>query len=218
VTISRACNPGKRGPRRQWTVIVFSLVTISITACTAPALPTRAPLPTFSGGVDVATSTPITEQPGLTPAADTAGDPSSGPLPEADPLLLEQPLGADRLTLALYADSAGLRCVRYTIDARRDFQPVSACATSARATLVAVRGIETDSLGASYSIVAGRVLDARITAVSIEFSDGSNTPAEVQAAGDDLGFAVILPGRYTAIRAIPIDQYGNLVGDKFTFR
>ncbi len=168
--------------------------------------------------MDAPISTPISDQPGLTPGADTAGDPSSGPLPEADPLLLEQPLGADTLTLTFYADSDGRQCLRYAIDARSDFQPVSDCATSARANLVAVQGIETDSLGASYSIVAGRVLDARITAVSIEFSDGTNTPAGVQTAGDDLGFAVILSGRHTAIRAIPIDQYGNLVGAKFTFR
>jgi hypothetical protein len=193
-------------------------VTISITACTVPVLPTRAPLPTFSGAVDAPPSTAISDQPGPMVSTDTAGDPSSGPLSEVDPLPLEQPFGADWLTLTFYADSTGRRCLLYTITARSGFQPVSACATTARATLIAVQGIETDSLGASYSIVAGRVLDARITAVSIEFSDGSNTPAGVQAAGDDLGFVVILPGQLTAIRAIPIDQYGNLVGDKFTFR
>jgi hypothetical protein len=219
VIISRACNPSRPGPLRQPAVIALLLVTTAITACTPAALPTRVPLPTFSGVLDAPTSIQITDQPALTPIASAASaTPSVLPLPEADRLLLEQPLGAGKLTITFYADSAGRQCLRYTISARSDFQPVSQCATSARATLVALQGIETDTQGAVYSIVAGRVLDERITAVSIEFSDGGNTPAEVKNAGNDAGFIVVWPGKHAAIRAIPIDQYGNLVGAKYTFR
>jgi hypothetical protein len=199
--------------------MALALVTTAITACTPAGLPTRVPLPTFSGAADAPTSLPIADQSAVTPAASAASDTlSEPPLPEADRLLLEQPLGADKLALTFYADPDGRPCLRYAVSPRSDFQPVSACAASAQTTLVALQGIGTDTLGAAYSIVAGRVLDERITAVSIEFSDGDNTPAEVKNAGSDAGFVVILPGKHAAVRAIPIDQYGNLVGSKFTFR
>jgi hypothetical protein len=224
VIISRACNPNRPGsrpsPHRQPAVIALILVATAITACTPAVSPTRAPLPTFSGAVDARPALPITAQPAesaLMPIASAAA-PSALPSSESDRLPLEQPFGADTLAIAFYTDSGGRPCLRYTINARRDFLPVSNCATSARATLVAVQGIEADAQGAVYSIIAGRALDERITAVSIEFADGDNTPAEVKDTGDSAGFIVVLPGEHVALRAIPIDQYGNLVGDKYTFR
>ncbi len=122
-------------------------------------------------------------------------------------------VGADTLVVTFYTDANQSLCLRYTFRART-IAPVSKCSSSKAATLLAVQGVETDSTGKIFSTIVGRAFDNQITAVSLELSDGSNTPVEVTEGG----FAVVLPGKHTAIRAIPIDQYGNLVGDKFIFK
>jgi hypothetical protein len=155
-------------------------------------LPPASQLPTLSASFSTATPT-------STQAAPT----------DAEQTWIEQPLGADALTVTFFTDASGSPCLRYVVNARSS----SACAPSKRSTLAALQGVETDSSGTVYSIIAGRTLSDQITAVSIEFSDGDNSPAQVE----DGGFLVILPGKRSALRAVPIDQYGNLVGDKFTF-
>ncbi len=199
MTISRVCSrTGKIG----WIVL-------TVAACSTlppPVSGTRA-LPTYSG---VLTSpTPATSMP--TPAAGhmTATAAVTSSFSDSEAVWAERAIGADKVTVTFYSDPDGSKCLRYTLGAHVQ----SACADTPRATLVAVQGAEADSSGTVYSIIAGRALVDRITAVSIEFADGDNTPTEV----NDGGFLITLPGRRVAIRAVPIDQYGNLVGDKFTF-
>ena len=118
--------------------------------------------------------------------------------------------GASNVTITFYSDTTGTPCIRYQTDTRVQ-TPVEKCATATN--LVAEQGTVTDALGKMYTVIVGRILSPQITAVSLEMSTGENSPAEIT----DNGFAVILSGQHKAIRAVPIDQYGNLVGQIFSF-
>ncbi len=193
--ISRACKVSN------WIVLAGV-----VSACSgAPLATSTSQLPTYSGVRPVSPPTSTVALPTSTQPMISA---TSTPEPAAR-TWAERPFGADKVAITFYADPNGSKCLRYTIGSRSN----AACASSRRSTLLALQGIEADSAGTVYSIIVGRTFSDQITAVSFEFTDGSNTPAEV----DDGGFLVILPGQRTAIWAIPIDQYGNLVGDKFTF-
>jgi hypothetical protein len=190
VIISRVCRISK------WIALA------GIVAACASAPPATIPaIPTFSGGTS-SPPAPPTSTPLVSTAAPTRAD--------FDRTWAEQPFGADKVVVTFYADANGGPCVRYTIGARSNAN----CLPSKVGTLLAVQGIEADSTGSEYSIVAGRTFTDKITAVSLEFTDNGNTHAEV----NDGGFIVIMEGKRTALWAIPIDQYGNLVGDKFTFK
>ncbi len=121
------------------------------------------------------------------------------------------------MTVTFYSESDGRLCLRYDFkNAPRSSSPAriaASCAASPRASLVALQGLETDAAGATYSITVGRTLSDKVTVVTVEFSNGESLPVQV----DEGGFIVVLPGRRGALRAIPIDQYGNLVGERFTF-
>lgn len=196
---SQGCN------RSSWLWIVWVL---GVAACSAvaTATPGEARLPTFA--VTVAAPTTV---PGA--ATQVSAPTSTVPRPESDQLWKEQPMGADILAVTFYTDTSQNRCLRFAVKGRAE-PAISACSSSKTATLLAVQGVETDSAGTVFSVIVGRTFSDQITAVSLELADGGNTPAEVT----DRGFAVVLPGKRTAIRAIPIDQYGNLVGDKFVFK
>jgi hypothetical protein len=173
---------------------------------TPATLSGEARLPTFA--VTVATPTAASGT-----AAQVSAPTSTAPPPESDQLWKEQPMGADILTVTFYTDASQNRCLRFAVKGRAE-PAISGCSSSRTATLLAVQGVKTDSTGAIFSVIVGRTFSDQITAVSLELADGGNTPAGVT----DRGFAVVLPGKRTAIRAIPIDQYGNLVGDKFAFK
>jgi hypothetical protein len=196
VTISRAYRASK------WIVLAGI-----VSACNStPPATSASQLPTFSG------ASPI-NPPTLTQVAPTnvqVSDLATHTLPPANQTWAERPFGTDKIVIAFYTDPNGILCVRYTIGAKSNTN----CSPINRSTLVAVQGIEADSAGSVYSIVTGRTFTDKITAVSVEFTDGGNIPTAVE----DGGFLVIVPGKRTAIWAIPIDQYGNLVGDKFTFK
>ncbi len=195
--ISRVCKVSK------WIV----LAGVAAACSTAPPATSVSRLPTYSGEIsspfNPSTSMPVVStstQPVISTVAATE---------PADRSWAELSFGVDKAVITFYTDPGGSKCVRYTIGSRSN----AACATSARSTLLALQGIEADSAGSVYSIITGRAFTDRITAVSLEFTDGGNVPADVT----DGGFVVVLPGKRTAIWAIPIDQYGNLVGDRFTF-
>lgn len=122
----------------------------------------------------------------------------------------KQPVGNSNVTVTFYTAPDGNPCIRYHLDTANS-TPIEKC--TATNNLVAVQGVAPDSLGKTYTIIVGRILSDQITAVSLEMSNGTNTPAQVS----DGGFAVILPDQQKAVRAVPIDQYGNLVGRIFAF-
>jgi hypothetical protein len=139
--------------------------------------------------------------------------PTSAILPTgtvATRLWKKQPVGNSSATITFYTGSSGSPCIRYQLDTRNN-TPVEKCATTNN--LVAVQGVSPDSLGKMYTVIVGRILSDQITAVSLEMSNGSNMPAQIS----DGGFAVVLAGQQKAVRAVPIDQYGNLVGRIFAF-
>ena len=64
-----------------------------------------------------------------------------------------------------------------------------------------------------WTIVAGRALDPQITAVSVEFADGTSQPSDVASGG----FVLTVQGKHPARDVVPINAIGNLVGGKITF-
>ncbi len=185
----------------------LAVIALAVTACT-PSVSTHVPLPTYAGGLPAAATRAPSPAPPTSTTLSATVNPPVTPSAEPNRQWAEQPFGTDRFAVTFYTDADGRPCLRGIVVSRANDQPLTQCAGSARATLIVIPRVELDSQGSAYSLIAGRVLDTRITAVSLEFADGSNTPAEVQ----DGGFLVVLPGSHTAIRAVPIDQYGNLVG------
>ncbi|MEP7289567.1 MAG: hypothetical protein ABI947_27780 [Chloroflexota bacterium] len=118
---------------------------------------------------------------------------------------------ANKVTVSFYSQD-GKGCMRYLLSTP-NAQPVERCA-NADSTIAAVRGVEKDSTGNAYTIVAGRSFSSKIVVVSIELDHAENTPAEVS----DSGFLAVLPGQRTVISVVPIDEYGNLVGSRYLFR
>ncbi len=204
VTISPAFNRSKL-------VLVFFVTTILVVGCAQqPTLPTAASLPSDTPALP--TFTVATTGSTATSPIDAAATENATPTDEPDRTWGKLPFGRDKLTVSFYTDNAGDPCVRYLADLPGATGKAK-CTPQAHPSIVAVQGSETDSKGAAYTIIVGRVFSDRVTAVSIEFADGTNTPAEIS----DRGFALVLPGSHQAIRAIPIDQYGNLAGEKFAF-
>jgi len=135
---------------------------------------------------------------------------TTAPTAASERVWKKQAVGASNVTITFYSGPGGSACIRIQLDAAAS-APVEKCAVSG--TLVAIQGTTTDSAGKLYTIVAGRCLANQITAVSLEMASGDNTPAEVE----DGGFVITLPVKKKAVRAVPIDQYGNLVGQIYAF-
>ncbi|HVO42145.1 MAG TPA: hypothetical protein VMT34_05970 [Aggregatilineales bacterium] len=133
------------------------------------------------------------------------------PVLEADRLWGERPMGASSVGLFLYQQGSK-RCLRYLANVH-NAQVHSVCETSPQQTLIATANTEHDSANAVFTVIAGRAINTRITAVSIEMLGGDSNPAVVQ----DEGFLVVLPGSQSPTRAVPIDEHGNLVGNMFNF-
>jgi hypothetical protein len=136
--------------------------------------------------------------------------PASTPTTASERIWKKAAVGQNNAIITFYGGPGNNTCIRYQLDTANS-TPAEKCTTASN--LVAVQGVVTDSAGKQYTIITGRILNNQITAVSLEISGGSNTPAEV----DDGGFVVVLPLKQQAIRAVPIDQYGNLVGQIFAF-
>jgi hypothetical protein len=195
-----------------------------------PPLPTVAVLPTFPMTQSAPPTTPLptasprpssllpTPQPGptLEPIQRTeTSEPTQTALPpEPDRIWLEQPLGDSKLVVWFFTEPASARqCIRFTIDTAPG-KTFEQCPISTRDVIVGLQSVVVDSHGKDYTVITGRLFTSRVTAVSLELDHGDNTPAQI----NDAGFIAILPGKRTAFRAIPIDQFGNLAGPKYVFR
>ena len=115
------------------------------------------------------------------------------------------------VTISFTTSPNGQHCVAYQLDSSKD---ASQRCVNSQSTLVAVQGVITDADGNVYTLIVGRSLNQQITAVSIEMSGGASQPIDV--IND--AFMLSLPGQHPALRAVPVDQYGNLVGALFTFQ
>lgn len=154
-------------------------------------------------------STPTPTATTMAIPATMAPSPTTAPVTERE--WLSQRFGQDdKLTIVFY-DMIGAKCLRYAINQR---EPKSVCADEGgKDVMIATQSVEQDSTGAVYSIIVGRLLIAAPTVVTLEMTDGSNIP--VQVDGD--GILVILEGDRRANRAVPINQFGNLSGEIFSF-
>jgi hypothetical protein len=204
VTILPAFNPSSRHKHRTLAIIGLTVFLLGgVAGCAQPqSIPTLASIPTDTPAEPtVLAGTPAPEF-----------NPQSSGTQEPDRRWAEKPVGTDKVTVSFYGDNAGNPCIRY-LAAMPGSRGVSKCAPQTDAALLGIQGNETDSAGTVYSIVTGRILKDKVTAVSIEFDDGSNAPAEIK----DGGFILVQTGNHRAISAVPIDQFGNLVGGKYTF-
>jgi hypothetical protein len=147
---------------------------------------------------------------GIPPTSVVLPTGNAAPTVPATRIWKKQPVGNSSVTITFYTGSNGRPCVRFQLDTGNN-APVEKCA--AANNLVAVQGVTPDSGGKMYTVIVGRALSDQITAVSLEMANGTNMPAEIS----DGGFAVVLAGQQKAIRAVPIDQYGNLVGRIYAF-
>src|SRR5258708_13682674 len=116
------------------------------------------------------------------------------------------------VTITFMTNPNGLRCVAYHLDSSGE-APVQR-SIDISTTLVAVQGVETDTDGKVYTLIVGRALSDQITAVSLELPGGASQPTDVINGA----FVLALPGQHLALRGVPVDQYGNLVGTLFTFQ
>lgn len=131
---------------------------------------------------------------------------------ETEEIWLEQPFGPDGLLAVLFYDEGERACVRYLVDVA-GATPSSACGDPASAALAAVQGQDADSAGQIYTIIVGRVFKAETRVVAVEMEGGESFSVNV----DGGGIILILQGERRAIRAVPIDEFGNLTGEIFRF-
>jgi hypothetical protein len=113
--------------------------------------------------------------------------------------------GADQVSIVFSEPS----CVGYQLGS---VQVVSHC--TGGGTVVGVQTTAMDSTGKQYTLIAGRTFSDKITVVAVELDNADNTPVPVT----DGGFAIVLPGARRAIALVPIDQFGNLVGERFILK
>jgi hypothetical protein len=127
---------------------------------------------------------------------------------EAEPeIWLEEDFLDTGAPVAIVFYEANGPCIRYMVDI-----PQEACA-KAGASLVMVSGLQTDKAGYLYTVVAGRILDNSIVTVVVEMDGNESLPVLVNKGG----VFVILPGKVTLRNAVPINQFGNTVGEIFRF-
>jgi hypothetical protein len=174
------------------------LIALSIlSACGVQAAPPAGGVATTAPPAAVPSATP--ESPAARPAA-------------TDDIWLEQPFGPDGQLAVLFYDEGGQACVRYLVDVA-GATPGSACGNPARAALTAVQGQQTDGAGQMVTIVVGRVFKPATRVVAVEMDDGESFSVNV----DGGGIILILEGERRAMRAVPIDEFGNLTGEIFRF-
>ena len=174
------------------------LCLLLLAGCTPGAAPTASfPPPTTLAMTPVGAATPT-----------DAARPSLAP-PQGIDVWLEQPFGADKLAVLFYDESPDSRCVGYMVQATS----TTACVSPASDVLAITWGIETDSDGNMFTIVAGRVFRAEVAVVSVVFADGESFPVTV----DGGGIILLAPGARTPQEAVPINEFGNVVGKIYRF-
>jgi len=112
-------------------------------------------------------------------------------------------VGPEQVAVMFFQDKNGRRCARYIYRNK----VLERCPQSGQ-SIVTVAGIEVAADAKPYTIIAGRALDRRVTVVTIEFQDGSSEPIPVV----DGGYLAVESGIKPVKRAVPVDQFGNLVG------
>jgi hypothetical protein len=125
--------------------------------------------------------------------------------PPANRLWGTRPFGVDQVVI-IFSEP---QCVGYQLG---EAQAVSSC--TGGGTVIGVQGVATDSNGTQYTIIAGRTFSDKVSVVAVELDKGENTPAPVT----DHGFALVLPGTRHAVALVPIDQFGNLVGERVVLK
>lgn len=147
-----------------------------------------------------------TVAPSATPESPAAGAAAT------DDIWLEQPFGPDGQLAVLFYEDGTQSCVRFLVDAS-GATPQSACGDPAHAALAAVQAQQADGAGKQYTIVVGRVFKPATRVVAVEMDGGESFSVNV----DGGGIILILEGERRAVRAVPIDEFGNLTGEIFRF-
>ncbi len=219
--ISAACSPSSTPPKRsrrvkRWqrtarTSALLLILSLVLVGCIQPATPIASVpggVPTLATAIPpiagATTAPPIAQQPTVNPA--NAG--ISAYPPAADRVWQQAAVGPEQVAVLFLHDAANNPCVRYIFRAK----VVARCGVPGQ-TLIAVAGVEAAADGKSYTIIAGRALDTRIVAVSVEFTPNGNQPAQINSEG----FIIILVGSRLPLDAIPINEHGDQVGAKFKF-
>lgn len=194
----------------------LTLLTVSMALLLAGCIQPNAPDPDATlpaippTAIRVATLTPIqplpsTGNPTAAPPSTTAPPLSSG-IVAPDGLWKQQPVGPETVAIMFFHQNNS-SCVRYIFRAT----VVPHCAAPGQ-TMAVLSGVIETADKAQWTIIAGRALDAQITAVSVELADGSSQPADVTNGG----FVLTLAGARPARDVVPINAVGNLVGNRIT--
>lgn len=189
------------GSRTSVSLSVIASISLFVSACssTAAVNPTATPSPT------------PTEAPTVTPPA------------AAETIWLEQPFGeGETLAVLFYTGPDGRKCVRFLVSYPPNSEPVSACQRSADDVMVVALGKaaarQAGGPDVMHTILAGRVFDEKTTTAAIEFAPESSPNTPMAAQIDQQGFIIILPGeKVIPTQVVPIDQFGNLVGEIYRF-
>ena len=173
---------------------------------TLPAIPpTASQLATLAPLVQPTTN-PAVSNPTIAPLPTTAAVVGNG-IVAPDGLWKQQPVGPETVAVMFFHQGA-TSCIRFIF--RATVVPHCASGTQTMAILASV--IETADK-VNWTVVAGRALDSQITAVSVEFTDGTSQPADVANGG----FVMVVQGKHPARDVVPINAIGNLVGGKLSF-
>jgi hypothetical protein len=176
-------------------LLALILMIVSLAACSSTPPTTLAPTsppPTFDSGAVPTVSPPLTNQ--------------------GERIWLERPLGqSSTLTIKFYSVPDGKDCLRYEVPGN---DPGEACAASSTEPLAVIQGVVTDNDGTKHTIIAGRILNEKPTVITLLFNNGESIPVQI----DQDGFIVVLDGTKLVHQVVPIDQFGNLVGEVITLR
>ena len=176
---------------------------------TQTALAPWATLPTPGGPPPAGGETVATPAPSALVAPFIA---SRGQTPNSLQVWYDQPLGPDRLQGFSYTGADGLPCTGYLLFAQAGgaWQPNNgalACAESPETEALAAVTFFLTSDQRPHTIVFGRVLDPTVTAIAIQFSDGTSQQTAPQAGG----FLVAQSGVAGANVITAINAEGNTV-------
>lgn len=189
--------------------LLLMILAVLLASCIQPDAPDPDAPPTVPAQtLPTAPVAATTAAPNVTaPPAPTINSAAARPTDRLPRVWRSVPIGPETIAIMFFADPGGARCVRYIFRAK----VIPRCAAAGQ-TVVGVTGQEQAADGKTYTIIAGYVLDDRITVVSVEMQDGANMPAPV----DDRGFILVLEGIHKATTLVPVDQFGNLVGGRVT--
>ncbi len=182
---------------------------VSNTDLTQTALAPYAAFPTPAGPLPDGGEVAATPAPSALVAPFIA---SRGQTPNSLQVWYDQLLGPDRLQGFSYTGADGLPCAGYLLLAQAGgaWQPNNgalACAESPATEALAAVTFFLTSDQQPQTIVFGRVLDPTVTAIAVQFSDGSSQQTAPQAGG----FLLVRPGVAGANVITAINAEGNTI-------